>query len=297
MLNKTIIFISALWLVGCVQNMQQPPSAQNSPYQVPAYPLTKKDEIVLMQQRLKNQGFNPGSIDGKLGPNTEKAIRRFQQAHGYHVDGLATTLLLQQLDPAFVQPSTSQANYDDSIVGVSTVQSAGIGAAIGATIGALAGGKEGALIGAGAGALAGAGADAGANMIRVQHAETEHQLNLSLDQIRRENARLKQNIDNAKKLIEEDKRKLRQLNQQLKNKSLSTQQAQQQIAELTQSRELLQNTYNDLLAKQQEWRDYAATDGGSQEVDQEIEKLNAEIASLRLQLDELDQLRSISISG
>jgi len=41
-----------------------------------------------MQQLLKNAGFNPGAIDGKLGPNTEKALKAFQKARGLAVDGI-----------------------------------------------------------------------------------------------------------------------------------------------------------------------------------------------------------------
>jgi len=41
-----------------------------------------------IQTALKNAGFYSGSIDGKIGPNTEKAIRDFQQANGLTADGV-----------------------------------------------------------------------------------------------------------------------------------------------------------------------------------------------------------------
>ena len=41
-----------------------------------------------MQQLLKNAGFDPGAIDGKFGPNTEKALKAFQKAMGLVVDGI-----------------------------------------------------------------------------------------------------------------------------------------------------------------------------------------------------------------
>lgn len=42
--------------------------------------------IIEVQKALKAAGFNPGSIDGKLGPKTKSAIRRFQKSHDLKVD-------------------------------------------------------------------------------------------------------------------------------------------------------------------------------------------------------------------
>jgi len=38
------------------------------------------DEIRSVQQALNDQGYNPGPVDGQLGPSTEDALRQFQQA-------------------------------------------------------------------------------------------------------------------------------------------------------------------------------------------------------------------------
>ena len=35
-----------------------------------------------VQQALNDKGYNAGSVDGQWGPNTEDAVRRFQQASG-----------------------------------------------------------------------------------------------------------------------------------------------------------------------------------------------------------------------
>jgi peptidoglycan hydrolase-like protein with peptidoglycan-binding domain len=40
-----------------------------------------------IQTALKNAGFYKGSIDGKMGKNTEEAIKEFQKANNLHVDG------------------------------------------------------------------------------------------------------------------------------------------------------------------------------------------------------------------
>ncbi len=40
-----------------------------------------------IQTALKNAGYNPGPIDGKMGKRTREAIRAFQEANGLKVDG------------------------------------------------------------------------------------------------------------------------------------------------------------------------------------------------------------------
>ena len=40
-----------------------------------------------VQGRLANLAFNPGPIDGKLGPQTRRALRRFQEARGLKTTG------------------------------------------------------------------------------------------------------------------------------------------------------------------------------------------------------------------
>ena len=40
-----------------------------------------------MQTALKNAGFYTGTIDGKIGPRTKKAVEEFQRAKGLKVDG------------------------------------------------------------------------------------------------------------------------------------------------------------------------------------------------------------------
>jgi peptidoglycan hydrolase-like protein with peptidoglycan-binding domain len=60
---------------GVKELMPLPPSG---PY--------KPSEIEI-QTALKNAGFYAGSIDGKIGPKSKKAIEDFQSANGLKVDG------------------------------------------------------------------------------------------------------------------------------------------------------------------------------------------------------------------
>lgn len=44
-----------------------------------------------VQTALRNAGLYTGAIDGKIGPNTDKAIREFQKANGLEPDGVVGT--------------------------------------------------------------------------------------------------------------------------------------------------------------------------------------------------------------
>jgi peptidoglycan hydrolase-like protein with peptidoglycan-binding domain len=41
-----------------------------------------------LQRKLRALGAHPGPMDGRFGPRTEAAVRRFQQAHGLADDGI-----------------------------------------------------------------------------------------------------------------------------------------------------------------------------------------------------------------
>jgi peptidoglycan hydrolase-like protein with peptidoglycan-binding domain len=46
-----------------------------------------KGQIQVVQERLKEFGFDPGPVDGVLHPQTEAAIRQYQEKHGLPVSG------------------------------------------------------------------------------------------------------------------------------------------------------------------------------------------------------------------
>lgn len=65
-----------------------------------AQTMTDKD----IQIALRNAGFYNGSIDGKIGPNTKKAVEEFQKAHKLKPDGIigakTKSLLAEYLEGA-----------------------------------------------------------------------------------------------------------------------------------------------------------------------------------------------------
>jgi peptidoglycan hydrolase-like protein with peptidoglycan-binding domain len=50
-----------------------------------------------MQQRLTRAGFSTQGVDGRIGPNTIDAVRRYQRANGLTPDGYASLNLLKSL--------------------------------------------------------------------------------------------------------------------------------------------------------------------------------------------------------
>jgi membrane-bound lytic murein transglycosylase B len=40
-----------------------------------------------LQRELKRAGYDPGRVDGKMGPSTRGALKRFQEAHGLSPSG------------------------------------------------------------------------------------------------------------------------------------------------------------------------------------------------------------------
>lgn len=56
-----------------------------------------RDEIRRVQELLAEGGFNPGPLDGIVGPRTEGAVRRFEEAQELAVTGAVTQGLLDLL--------------------------------------------------------------------------------------------------------------------------------------------------------------------------------------------------------
>ncbi len=56
-----------------------------------------RGQVREMQRLLNARGFEVGSPDGIMGPNTRRGLRAFQDAIGVTPDGFATLTLLERL--------------------------------------------------------------------------------------------------------------------------------------------------------------------------------------------------------
>ncbi|NEQ24065.1 MAG: peptidoglycan-binding protein [Microcoleus sp. SIO2G3] len=75
-----------------VYDYQQQPVSRRSSRSTGTTLLQRGDSgsaVRRLQQQLRDEGYNPGAIDGVFGRDTERAVRQFQRANGLYVDGVA----------------------------------------------------------------------------------------------------------------------------------------------------------------------------------------------------------------
>jgi peptidoglycan hydrolase-like protein with peptidoglycan-binding domain len=74
-------------------------------FQASPAPLSNREVILQAQRQLKALGFNPGTIDGNLGPQTEAALREYQRAYRLPPTGRMDEATLRSLLPDRTQSS------------------------------------------------------------------------------------------------------------------------------------------------------------------------------------------------
>ncbi len=74
-------------------------------------------QVASVQAALSKLGFDVGRIDGKLGPQTTKAIKRFQKKQHLKVDGKITNKLLEQLKTAIERLPPADPSQPDRAAG------------------------------------------------------------------------------------------------------------------------------------------------------------------------------------
>lgn len=76
-------------LAGANTLVRQPPNG----------PRLRREQVAALQERLNEQGYDSGPVDGMPGPMTRRAIRRFQQERGMVADGYPSQTVLSELAP------------------------------------------------------------------------------------------------------------------------------------------------------------------------------------------------------
>jgi peptidoglycan hydrolase-like protein with peptidoglycan-binding domain len=90
-----VLIISLLSLLPTVVDAAEPGSTgEQAPEQ---RGLFTKDQILLAQERLKAEGFDPGPANGILNPQTETALRQYQEKRGIPVSGSLDEATLREL--------------------------------------------------------------------------------------------------------------------------------------------------------------------------------------------------------
>ncbi len=67
--------------------------------------------VPILQKVLKQSGFDPGPVDGRLGPRTQFAVKSFQKEMGLKVDGKVGSKTLAKLHEIVSQPSYQQKDF------------------------------------------------------------------------------------------------------------------------------------------------------------------------------------------
>jgi peptidoglycan hydrolase-like protein with peptidoglycan-binding domain len=87
-----VLMCSVLWLcpvmVEAGTTGQQPPEQRQ---------LLSKDNVKLIQERLKAERLYAGPVDGELNAQTEAALRQYQAKQGLPVSGAADEATLKEL--------------------------------------------------------------------------------------------------------------------------------------------------------------------------------------------------------
>ena len=103
-----VLMCSVLWLCPL---MVEAGTAGTTGEQPPEQPQRiSKDNVKLLQERLKAEGVYAGSVDGIMGPQTEAALRAYQEKEGLPVSGAADEETLKELQlelPAARQGETN----------------------------------------------------------------------------------------------------------------------------------------------------------------------------------------------
>ena len=92
-LKRLIFFISLFAITLTLFNVSEVTAIESEYYlELGERVLRNGDEgtdVALLQRKLKEENFYEESIDGLFGPNTERAVKDFQQANNLTVDGVA----------------------------------------------------------------------------------------------------------------------------------------------------------------------------------------------------------------
>jgi len=123
--NRFVILSSGFLIFAAVptapaaqtQEKNNPQTQQDRPNNINRKQWSKQDtgsktEVRQVQTALKSRGFDPGSIDGVMGPKTMMAIRNFQSSQGMTASGMINepTLAALQIQPAAGSTSSSQSS-------------------------------------------------------------------------------------------------------------------------------------------------------------------------------------------
>jgi peptidoglycan lytic transglycosylase B len=91
----TVLIVGVLWL--CPIMIQVGTAGTTGEQRPEQEKLISKDNLKLVQERLKTEGVYAGPVDGELNTQTEAALRAYQAKRGLPVSGAADKATLKEL--------------------------------------------------------------------------------------------------------------------------------------------------------------------------------------------------------
>ena len=113
-MKKLIVATAAVLALGIagsqVGHTQTPRSTAMPPQSTTSETAVPESQVKQAQQQLKSAGLYKGTVDGKMGSDTQQAIEQFQQKHG-----LPATGTLDEQTMAALQGSTGRAGSSSTM--------------------------------------------------------------------------------------------------------------------------------------------------------------------------------------
>ena len=79
-------------ITATVSTVKNPTRIEVSKQVAAPAPIRSQEEIRILQLRLRDAGFDPGSFDGVMGPKTKLALQQYQLAQGADKSKASLTL-------------------------------------------------------------------------------------------------------------------------------------------------------------------------------------------------------------
>lgn len=179
-----------------------------------------------------------------------------------------------------------------------SIQGCLAGAAAGALLGMLAGRdrdnrSKGVMIGAAVGCGVGVGVNAYVQSKRRQYQNEEQRMESMIADVRADNRRLAGLISTSKDVMAADRRKIAEIDKAYARKSISANEARQQLTSVKANRDHLRKTLGSLKKKEGDWAQISNLERGAgsdtTELDTEIEKLKTQVSTLEKEVTLMDK--------
>ncbi|OCG00339.1 hypothetical protein [Gilliamella sp. wkB112] len=197
----------------------------------------------------------------------------------------------KDVDPALTKSNSAQ------FFSKSAWQSCAIGAGVGGVGCLLLGGKPGACV---ASAAVGCGVMMGANYYldskRAEYANEEMRVDAYIQDVQKNTLEVQAVTQSAKSVLDKNLATLKVLNQQIKNSSVNTKQAQNDLTQIDANIAYLTDKLSRMKEVEKDWVSLSAKEKQSgvnvSKLDKEINQLNKQIAGLEKQINLVTQQRS-----